>query len=270
MRLIRIPCLVLAAFVAFGLVAIASPVFAQACGQESDELKKINQDIADMQRHILEETAKQTARQAFEDAQERHGEEESLRHLQESMDAELKKRIHEEYKKYPPCPKIEVKPAYVHSVSLSGVGFVVVTDKDFSDFYGGGPLKSQSFFAQPSGASPGQGTSDSFIRQATLALVGEAGFTHADGATLMSFQGGVRVRLALRANPKLAPFAQVLAGVEHCSACQYTTFAFQPGFGVLYGVTPRVGIVAQLDFRIVPSSENEMVVSGGVTFALAK
>jgi hypothetical protein len=104
----------------------------------------------------------------------------------------------------------------------------------------------------------------------TLSLVAEVGVGRGDGATLLLVQGGVRLKAHLTSSPRIVPFVQVVAGVEHCGVCQYSSFALQPGGGILYRISPRLQLFGEGDLRIVPSSENGLAVGGGVTFVLSQ
>lgn len=91
------------------------------------------------------------------------------------------------------------------------------------------------------------------------------------GETLVAFLGGVRVTPLLRRRPRLRPFGQVLA--EYCPSGCGSPFALQPGFGVEYVITSRIGVLGQLDFRLFPAAayaESELHFSGGVTIGLGR
>lgn len=87
-----------------------------------------------------------------------------------------------------------------------------------------------------------------------LDVVGEFGLAHdggvegTDGFNIFNIGGGVRW------SPNrsgLAPFAQVLAGVQVSTADIDTDYAFmlQPGAGVHMPINGQFGITAQLDYR---------------------
>lgn len=78
--------------------------------------------------------------------------------------------------------------------------------------------------------------------------VGEVGFNHFDGATVVSAMGGLRVRANV--DSRILPFAQVVLGLYHCGVCDINDFALQGGGGVDFGMTNRAfRIRAQFDVR---------------------
>ena len=66
--------------------------------------------------------------------------------------------------------------------------------------------------------------------------------------TLASYLGGIRVA---QGGGRAAPFAQVLAGLEHFSEPGFaqTGFAVQPGGGIDVAVTGRLALRGQVDYR---------------------
>lgn len=83
--------------------------------------------------------------------------------------------------------------------------------------------------------------------KATFGFVGDFGLNHFDGATVTSYQGGVRV--GIPGNAKVHPFAQFVIGAEHC--CSSTNLTYQPGVGVDIPINPTLNFRAQIDFRTV-------------------
>jgi hypothetical protein len=77
-------------------------------------------------------------------------------------------------------------------------------------------------------------------------IVGDVGFNHFSGATILSVGGGVRITFK-PINDKLRPFAQVLIGIEHC--CGSTDLYFAPGGGVDFAINRKLNVRAQIDFR---------------------
>jgi hypothetical protein len=252
MRTGRLGRLLLAAAMATGLVAVPTLARAQACGVPSKALTDYEQALVEAQVQYEQAIA--------------------ARDLE--LVAEMRKLIERIKQGKPlgvpkPCPDIEPKGDFLHTPSLTGVGGDVAFSKQVAGKASGGPTKSQSFLSQQAAGAPGQ-PGDSLLSGLGFDVVGEVGFDHGGGATLLSFLGGLRVTVALQAKPKLSPFFQFLVGIEHCGVCQYNAFSFQPGFGAVYALKPRLGLVVQLDFRLVPSSENEIRISGGVSIPIGK
>jgi hypothetical protein len=100
--------------------------------------------------------------------------------------------------------------------------------------------------------------------------VGEVGFNHFDGGTVVDVMGGVRVR----ANTDffVLPFAQGLIGLYHCGVCDINDFALQLGGGVDFRTSsPSVRVRLQIDYRRVfdsVASFNAARVSAGIVLPL--
>jgi len=99
--------------------------------------------------------------------------------------------------------------------------------------------------------------------------VGEVGFNHFDGGTVVDVMGGLR----LRANTDywILPYAQFLVGLYHC--CGLNDFALQGGGGLDFRTaSPNVRIRIQFDFRHVFDTEgfNGERVSAGIVLPLNK
>jgi hypothetical protein len=78
--------------------------------------------------------------------------------------------------------------------------------------------------------------------------VGEVGFNHFDGGTVVSALGGLRLRSNV--DRLILPFVQVVAGLYHCGVCGTNDFAIQGGGGVDFGRRDNeFRIRAQVDFR---------------------
>ena len=78
--------------------------------------------------------------------------------------------------------------------------------------------------------------------------VGEVGFNHFDGGTVVSAMGGLRIRTNV--DRLILPFAQGLVGLYHCGVCGINDFAVQFGGGVDFGRRDNAfRIRAQVDFR---------------------
>jgi hypothetical protein len=78
--------------------------------------------------------------------------------------------------------------------------------------------------------------------------VGEVGFNHFNGGTVVSGMGGLRIRANV--NPHVLPFAQVIVGLYHCGVCGINDLAIQAGGGVDLGFTDHAFRVrAQVDIR---------------------
>ncbi|HTK29858.1 MAG TPA: hypothetical protein VL309_09920 [Vicinamibacterales bacterium] len=105
-----------------------------------------------------------------------------------------------------------------------------------------------------------------------LAVVGEVGFNHFSDATVASVLGGARVRIPI-ADERFLPFAQLLLGLYHCSACGDNDFALQAGGGVDFLLPHRnnIRLRAELDYRHMFNSVtgfDAARLSGGVVFPL--
>lgn len=78
--------------------------------------------------------------------------------------------------------------------------------------------------------------------------VGEVGFNHFNGGTIVSAMGGLRIRANV--NPHVLPFAQVIVGLYHCGVCGINDLAIQAGGGIDFGITDNAFRVrAQVDIR---------------------
>jgi len=78
--------------------------------------------------------------------------------------------------------------------------------------------------------------------------VGEFGFNHFDGGTVVDVMGGLRIRANTRYF--VLPFAQALAGLYHCGVCDTNDFALQFGGGVDFRTgSPNVRVRVQFDYR---------------------
>ena len=109
--------------------------------------------------------------------------------------------------------------------------------------------------------------------------VGEVGFNHfnlappADGVTIVSVMGGVRIRPGN--DRQFLPYGQVLVGLYHCGACDINDFAIQGAGGVDFRLSDNNSfrIRTQLDVRHVfePSfGFNAVRLSVGIVFPLNK
>ncbi|HYM21819.1 MAG TPA: hypothetical protein VEU08_01365 [Vicinamibacterales bacterium] len=105
-----------------------------------------------------------------------------------------------------------------------------------------------------------------------LGPVGEIGFNHFTGGTVVDAMGGLRVR----ANTDYAvlPFAQVLVGLYHCGVCDINDFALQLGGGLDFRPgNPDFRVRVQFDYRRVFDSVaafNAARVSVGIVVPLNK
>ena len=78
--------------------------------------------------------------------------------------------------------------------------------------------------------------------------VGEVGFNHFDGGTVVDAMGGVRIRA--NTDYYVLPFAQVLGGLYHCGVCSINDFALQLGGGVDFRTgNPNIRVRVQFDYR---------------------
>src|SRR5258707_1711156 len=78
--------------------------------------------------------------------------------------------------------------------------------------------------------------------------VGEIGFNHSEGGTIVSAMGGLR----LRANTDfyVLPYAEFVVGLYHCGVCNVNDFALQGGGGIDFRTgSPNVRIRLQVDVR---------------------
>lgn len=102
--------------------------------------------------------------------------------------------------------------------------------------------------------------------------VGEIGFNHFDGGTVVSAMGGLRVR----ANTDfwILPYAQFVLGLYHCGVCNVNDFAIQGGGGLDFRTaSPNVRVRVQFDVRHVFDSArdfNAVRLSAGVVLPLNK
>jgi hypothetical protein len=108
--------------------------------------------------------------------------------------------------------------------------------------------------------------------QPFIGPVGEVGFDHFDGATIVSLMGGVRVRA--NTDHFVLPYAQFVVGLYHCGVCDANDFALQGGGGVDFRTaSPNVRIRVQVDIRRVFdsfSNFNAGRFSAGVVLPLNK
>ena len=106
-----------------------------------------------------------------------------------------------------------------------------------------------------------------------LAVVGEAGVNRFDRATVATVMAGVRLRIPIQ-DDRFLPFAEVLGGLYHCSACNENDFAIEAGGGVDFRL-PRIRsfrLRAQADFRHVaadPRGFDAVRLSGGIVLPLS-
>jgi hypothetical protein len=102
--------------------------------------------------------------------------------------------------------------------------------------------------------------------------VGELGFNHFDGGTVVDAMGGLRIRA--NTDYAILPFAQGLIGLYHCGVCDINDFALQLGGGVDFRTgSPNVRVRVQFDYRRVFDSVagfNAARVSAGVVLPLNK
>ena len=102
--------------------------------------------------------------------------------------------------------------------------------------------------------------------------VGELGFNHFFGATVVSAMGALRVRA--NTDRSVLPFAQALLGVYHCGVCDTNDFAIQGGGGV--DIRPSQNnfrVRVQLDLRRVVNDVygfNAVRLSFGIVLPLNK
>jgi hypothetical protein len=106
-------------------------------------------------------------------------------------------------------------------------------------------------------AYPGGWIADIAVQpgRSPLSLVGEVGGDYRKPAgvylTLHGFLGGAR--FSSRPMGGFVAYGQALIGVERYGEPGFSEngFAFQPGGGVAYPISPRVSLRGQLDFRLV-------------------
>jgi hypothetical protein len=100
--------------------------------------------------------------------------------------------------------------------------------------------------------------------------VGEVGFNHFEGASVVSVLGGLRLRA--NADRRVLPFAQLLVGLYHLGAADINDFALQGGGGVDFPLPGnKARIRAGLDIRHVFDnvlSFNAVRLSAGVVLPL--
>jgi hypothetical protein len=78
--------------------------------------------------------------------------------------------------------------------------------------------------------------------------VGEVGFNHFDGGTVVSALGGLRVRANV--DRRVLPFAEGVLGLYHCGVCDVNDFAIQGGGGVDFRMSDNsFRLRSQLDVR---------------------
>jgi hypothetical protein len=101
--------------------------------------------------------------------------------------------------------------------------------------------------------------------------VGEVGFNHFDGGTIVSAMGGLRVRA--NTDYFVLPYAQFILGLYHCGVCDVNDFALQGGGGVDFRTSGPLRIRVQFDLRHVfdsVSSFNAERLSAGIVLPLNK
>jgi len=99
--------------------------------------------------------------------------------------------------------------------------------------------------------------------------VGEVGFNHYEGNTVVDVMGGLRIRA--NTDYWILPYAQFLAGLAHC--CGVNDFALQGAGGLDFRTgSPDIRIRLQVDFRHVFDTEgfNAARVSAGIVLPLNK
>ncbi len=102
----------------------------------------------------------------------------------------------------------------------------------------------------------------------SFSVLGEIGFNDYDGATVSSYQGGLRFPFGA-STASARPFAQVTTGLWRC--CDTNAFVLQPGAGVEFGSSAKVKYRVQFDYRwLRADGDNESAVraSAGVVFNL--
>jgi hypothetical protein len=101
--------------------------------------------------------------------------------------------------------------------------------------------------------------------------VGEVGFNHFDGGTVVSAMVGLRVRA--NTDYWVLPYAQLILGLYHCGVCDTNAFALQEGGGVDFRTASlNVRIRIQFDVRHVfaASGFNAGRLSAGIVLPLNK
>jgi uncharacterized protein YuzB (UPF0349 family) len=101
--------------------------------------------------------------------------------------------------------------------------------------------------------------------------VGEVGFNHFDGGTVVSAMVGLRVRA--NTDYWVLPYAQLILGLYHCGVCDTNAFALQEGGGVDFRTaSPNVRIRIQADLRHVfaASGFNAGRLSAGIVLPMHK
>jgi len=102
--------------------------------------------------------------------------------------------------------------------------------------------------------------------------VGEVGFNHFDGGTIVSLMGGLRVRA--NTDYFVLPYGQFTVGLYHCGVCDLNDFALQGGAGVDFRTSSKnVRIRVQFDIRHVFDSArgfNAERLSAGIVLPLNK
>lgn len=86
-----------------------------------------------------------------------------------------------------------------------------------------------------------------------LGIVVDGSLNNFDGFSELTLMGGVR--WTLRRDAALSPFAQLLAGIERCGACETTDPTVEPAAGVDLAITHshRVSLRIAAGYRITPS-----------------
>jgi len=104
---------------------------------------------------------------------------------------------------------------------------------------------------------------------ANASFVGEVGGFYESGASLHTFQGGVR--FAGTSNPKATPFFQVVTGLGRGGGTN--VWALTPGGGFDVKVNDKAGVRIQVDLPIFRSSgvtDTGLRISGGVVVNIPK
>ena len=102
--------------------------------------------------------------------------------------------------------------------------------------------------------------------------VGEVGFNHFDGGTVVSAMGGLRVRA--NTDYWVLPYGQFIVGLDHCGVCDGNDFALQGGGGVDFRTSQagNVRVRVQFDLRHVFATNgfNAGRLSAGIVLPLNK
>jgi hypothetical protein len=78
--------------------------------------------------------------------------------------------------------------------------------------------------------------------------VGEVGFNHFDGGTVVSAMGGLRIRANV--DRQILPFAQFVLGLYHCGVCDINDLGIQGGAGIDFRThRNNFRVRAQFDIR---------------------